>query len=199
MIYLGEPDLMTVSSIGGGSIAEEIGLEKGDKLVKINDIPVNDIIDYHLLSCEDTLKLEIKKHYGDRWIVDIEKEDYESLGLTFEEDIPQGLKRCSNNCIFCFVDQLPAGLRDTLYVKDDDYRHSFLYGNYISLTNLSRADWERIKKMRLSPLYVSVHTTNPRLRAKMFRNPTASKIMEQLRELVDAGITLHGQIVVCPE
>jgi putative radical SAM enzyme (TIGR03279 family) len=198
VIYLSKPDLLTVTSVAGGSIAEKVGFEKGDKLVTINDNPVNDIIDYHLLTCDEYLKLEVRKPSGERWIVDIKKDDYESLGLTFEKDIPMGLKRCSNNCIFCFIDQLPPGLRETLYVKDDDYRHSFLYGNYISLTNLSQADWERIKRMRLSPLYVSVHTTNPRLRSKMFRNPRAGRIMDQLRELVSAGITLHAQVVVCP-
>jgi len=195
---LAKAHFLTVSSTAKNSIAKKMGLEKGDQLLRINNTTVSDIIDYHMLTCEKALRLEIIKQSGESKIVDITKGEYESLGLSFEEDIPGGIRHCCNKCVFCFVDQLPSGLRDTLYVRDDDYRHSFLYGNYVSLTNLNRTDWERIKRMRLSPLYVSVHSTDPGLRAKLFGNPNAAMIMEQLRELADAGITVHTQIVVCP-
>ena len=189
---------LTVSSTAKGSIARKLGFEKGDMIVRINNHPVSDIIDYHLLTCEKALSVEVIKHSGENWVTDIEKDEYETLGLSFEEDIPGGIRHCCNKCVFCFIDQLPSGLRDTLYVRDDDYRHSFLYGNYVSLTNLSPADWERIKRMRLSPLYVSVHSTNPKLRGKLFGNPRAENIMHHLKELADVGITVHTQIVVCP-
>lgn len=189
---------LTLSDVRAGSIGEEIGLQSGDALLRINDHPVRDIIDYHFYAGDDSLELEIRKPSGEIWVLQIEKDCMDDLGLTFCEDLPGGLRQCANKCMFCFIDQLPRGLRDTLYVKDDDYRYSFLYGNYISLTNLSSADWERILEMRLSPLYISVHTTNPRLRAKMFGNPAAGKIMEQLHKLVQGGITLHCQVVVCP-
>lgn len=195
---LAHQHFLTVSSVANNSTARELGLEKGDKLVRINNSTVSDIIDYHILTCEKALKLEIIKQSGERVIVDIRKDEYESLGLFFEEDIPGGIRHCCNKCVFCFVDQLPSGLRDTLYVRDDDYRHSFLYGNYVSLTNLDQADWERVKRMRLSPLYVSVHSTDPDLRAALFGNPRARRIMEQLKELAEAGITVHTQVVVCP-
>ena len=198
VFYLSNFGSMTVSSTAEGSIAWEIGLEKGDKLLRINNTPVSDIIDYYMLTCERFLQLGIEKPSGEIVVTDIEKEDYDSLGVTFEEDIPGGIRHCCNKCVFCFIDQMPSGMRDTLYVKDDDYRHSFLYGNYISLTNLSQADWERIIRMRLSPLFVSVHSTNPRLRSKIFGNPGAGRIMEQLKYLADGGITLHAQVVVCP-
>lgn len=191
-------EYLTLSGVRAGSIGKEIGLESGDALLRINNHPVRDIIDYHFLTGDDCLELEVRKPSGEIWMLQVEKDCMDDLGLYFFEDLPGGLRRCANKCMFCFIDQLPRGLRDTLYVKDDDYRHSFLYGNYISLTNLRPADWERILDMRLSPLYISVHTTNPRLRAKMFGNPAAGKIMEQLHKLVQAGITLHCQVVVCP-
>lgn len=191
-------DPLTISAVEEGSIAWRLGIEAGDSLISINGSCINDIIDYYLLSGDRFFQMEIRKPSGELCVLEVKNHNFENLGLTFIEDIPGGLRQCSNKCIFCFVDQLPEGLRETLYVKDDDYRHSFLYGNYISLTNLSRADWERIIRMRLSPLYVSVHTTNPRLRGKIFGNANACRIMEQLRELVNAGITLYIQIVVCP-
>lgn len=198
VVYLVQTEYLTVSSVAPGSIGEEVGVESGDRVLRINNTTVADIIDYYFLTCEQFLQMEIRKPSGEIWRVEIENKDYENLGLAFVEDLPGGLRKCANKCIFCFIDQLPTGMRDTLYIKDDDYRHSFLYGNYISLTNLSRGDWERIIRMRLSPLYVSVHTTNPRLRAKMLHNQGAGNIMQQLEELAESGITVHVQVVVCP-
>ena len=162
---------MEIRDIIPDSIAEEIGLNPGDKIIFINGKPIRDIIDYYFYEGEESLKLRVNRADGEDWELEIEKEPEEGLGIVFREDLPGGIKRCRNNCIFCFIDQLPEGMRETLYVKDDDYRHSFLHGNYISLTNLTRDEWERILKMRLSPLYVSFHTTSPRLRTKIFRNP----------------------------
>jgi len=195
---LGGGGLLTVKDVEPQSIAEEVGIEPGDILISINGSQVKDIIDYYYLTSEELLDIEIKKSTGSIWALEIEKDPDEDLGLKFKNHFPGGIRRCSNNCIFCFINQLPPGMRKSLYIKDDDYRHSFLYGNYISLTNLKQEDWERIAKFKLSPLYVSVHTTNPRLRAKMMRNPAASKIMGQLSYLREAGIAVHAQVVLCP-
>jgi len=195
---LPKEELLTVSEVISESIADKVGIEPGDIITSINGAAINDIIDYYILCSEEFLQLEIKKSRGETRAVNIEKDPDEDLGVRFHSDVPGGIRRCRNCCIFCFIDQLPAGMRESLYVKDDDYRHSFLYGNYISLTNLNSADWDRIVKLRLSPLYVSVHTTNPRLRVKMMRNPAAAKIMGQLKRLAEAGITVYTQVVVCP-
>lgn len=191
-------EYLRVSHVNPRSITAKSGITVGDQIISINDEPVADIIDYHLLTCQEVLQLEVARKSGLNETVQIKKQEYEPLGLVFEEDIPGGIRQCCNKCVFCFVDQLPWGLRETLYVKDDDYRHSFLYGNYVSLTNLSCKDWERIVRMRLSPLYVSVHSTNPEVRAKLFGNPNAGSIMEQLRYLAEAGISIHTQLVICP-
>ncbi|NLK00621.1 MAG: DUF512 domain-containing protein [Clostridia bacterium] len=195
---LPEMNFMTISDIEHDSIAEEVGLEPGDELVRINNEMVRDVIDYYNLSASETLELEVRKADGETWMISIEKDVDEHLGIRFITDIPGKIRQCSNKCIFCFVDQQPRGLRKSLYIKDDDFRHSFLHGNYISLTNLDSADWERIMEMHLSPLYISIHTTNPRLRSKMMGNPDASGIIPQLQKLAEAGIRIHGQVVVCP-
>ncbi|MGM0471174.1 MAG: DUF512 domain-containing protein [Bacillota bacterium] len=188
-----------IVNVRADSIAAELGIEVGDQLVEIDGQQIRDYIDYKFLCTDLYLEVLIKKSSGEEWLLEIEKEYDEDLGLEFSGIIYDKLKKCSNNCIFCFVNQAPEGLRKTLNLKDDDYRFSFLQGSYITLTNLSQDELERIKRLHLSPLYVSVHTTNPQLRAKMMRNSTAGEILSILKELAEAGIQFHTQIVLCPE
>lgn len=187
-----------INSVRPGSIAASLGVEPGDELVSINGEPVLDIIAYRYLTAAEEIEVEIVKADGQRLILEIEKDYNEDLGLEFAEATFDGLRRCQNKCLFCFVDQLPPGLRSSLYVKDDDYRYSFLTGNFITLTNLKPQDWERICRFRLSPLYISVHTTNPDLRAYILGNKRGAHILEQLKRLKEAGIEFHTQIVLCP-
>ncbi|MGI9952867.1 DUF512 domain-containing protein [Moorellaceae bacterium AZ2] len=187
-----------IVAVRPGSIAAQIGVEPGDLLVSVNGEEVQDIIAYRYLTADETLVVEIIKFHGERWVLEIEKDYGEDLGLEFAEATFDGLRRCNNKCIFCFVDQMPPGLRSSLYLKDDDYRFSFLHGNFITLTNLREEDWERIIRQRLSPLYISVHTTNPALRAGLLGNRKAGSILEQLGRLQKEGIEFHAQIVLCP-
>lgn len=180
------------------SIAAELDLGPGDRVLEINGAPVRDIIDYRFLESDDSISVRVIKAGGEEWIIDVEKDFDESLGLNFGGNACGRTIRCANKCLFCFVDQMPSGLRDTLYVKDDDYRLSFLNGNFITLTNLGGAELSRISGQRLSPLYISVHTTNPRLREKMLGSKSAGRIMEQLGRLAGAGIEMHTQAVLCP-
>lgn len=187
-----------VDNIQPNSIAEEMGVEPGDRLLAINGQAMEDFIDYRFLCADEYLEIQLLKKNGEEWILEVEKEYDEDLGITFSESTFDGIKRCQNRCIFCFVDQMPAGMRETLYVKDDDYRMSFLHGNFVTLTNVKEQDLARIIKLRLSPLYISVHSTNPELRSKMLNNPKAGQIMVQLKKLAEAGIEFHTQIVLCP-
>lgn len=187
-----------VAGIEPKSIAEEIGIEIGDIIVSINDQPLRDIIDYRYLESDEALTVLVEKPNGEQWLVEIEKDVDEPLGIEFTSPLFDKIKRCANHCIFCFIDQMPCGMRNTLYTKDDDYRLSFLTGNFVTLTNMREEDWERIIRYRLSPLYVSVHTTDPELRRRMLRNPRAGEIMSQLRRLADAGIRINCQIVCVP-
>ena len=172
---------------------------KGDKILSINGETPKDLIDYRFAINDEYLELELERKNGEIEVYEIEKDFDEDLGIVFESAVFDRVKLCANNCVFCFVDQQPAGLRESLYVKDDDYRLSYLQGTYITLTNLTKKDKERIEKLHLGPLYVSVHTTNPELRAKMLRNKRAAEIMESLEWLKNAGIPLHLQIVMCPD
>lgn len=181
-----------------GSIAEEMGLKPGDRVIAINGEPVRDIIDFRFLESEETLTVNVKKATGEEWLLEIEKDYDRSLGIDFGAQGFGNTIRCTNKCVFCFVDQMPPGMRKTLYIKDDDYRLSFWCGNFITLTNLGKEELERIVKQRLSPLYISVHTTNAALREKMLGNPKAGLVMEQLRYLAGAGIEMHAQVVLCP-
>lgn len=181
------------------SIADEVGLEPGDTLLSINGQPVEDLLDYQFYSQDDNITLVIEKKNGETWSVDIEKDFDDELGLLFEGVVFDRIRLCRNRCMFCFIDQMPPAMRETLYVKDDDYRYSFLFGNYITLTNLSDDDWNKLESMRLSPLYVSVHTTSGPLRQQMMKNPRAAHIMEDLQRLKQAGIQVHTQIVLCPD
>ncbi len=188
-----------VSSIEDGSIAEELEIEAGDELLSIDGQKMLDMIDYGFYCKSELLTLEIKKTNGEIEEIELEKDYDEDLGIVFESAVFDKIKPCLNKCIFCFVDQQPKGLRDTLYIKDDDYRLSYLQGTYITLTNLKDEDKQRISRMHLGPFYVSVHTTNPDLRVKMLRNPNASKIMENLNWFKDNEIPFHAQIVLCPD
>lgn len=188
-----------VSSVEPNSIAEDLELEQGDIILSIDDYEMKDLIDYEFCCKSEELVLSVKRKNGELEEIEIEKDYDEQLGIIFESAVFDKIKPCLNKCIFCFVDQQPKGLRDTLYIKDDDYRLSYLQGTYITLTNLKDEDKERISKMHLGPLYVSVHTTNPELRAKMLRNPNASKIMEHLKWLEKQEIPIHCQIVLCPD
>ncbi len=187
-----------ISRVVPDSIAHELGVEPGDRLVKINGQALEDLIDYRFMTSDEYLEVEIVKADGEQWVLEVEKDLDEDLGLEFEQSTFDGIKRCANKCVFCFVDQMPPGTRDTLYVKDDDYRMSFLHGNFITFTNLGEHDLNRIIRLRLSPLYVSVHTTNPQLREKMLNSPRAGDIMHQLTRLAESGIELHTQVVAAP-
>ena len=168
-------------------------------MLSINGQRLQDLIDVRYLSSDEELVLEFSKgENGEIWEVEVEKDWSEPLGVEFVSPIFDRIRHCANRCAFCFVDQMPQGLRDTLYMKDDDYRLSFLTGNFITLTNLTEADWQRIETYRLSPMYVSVHTTDPELRQQILQNPRASQIREQLERLQRAGIEIHCQIVCMP-
>ncbi len=187
-----------VNSVIENSIAEELEIQKGDEILSIDGCKMLDMIDYNFYCKSDLLTIEIKKINGEIEEIEIEKDYDEDLGIVFESAVFDRVKPCLNHCIFCFVDQQPKGLRETLYIKDDDYRLSYLQGTYITLTNLTEADKDRIKRMHLGPFYVSVHTTNPELRVKMLRNPNAGKALENLNWFRKNNIPFHAQIVLCP-
>ena len=187
-----------ITKVEAGSIAEEVGIEVNDVLLAINDTEIDDIIDYKFLMPDAEIVLDIEKPNGEVWSYEIEKEYGEDIGLEFGGGIMDKAKRCSNNCNFCFIDQNPKGMRDTLYFKDDDSRLSFLQGNFVTLTNMKDEDIDRIIKYRISPINISVHTTNPELRVKMLKNRFAGAIMERLKKLRDAEIEMHAQIVLIP-
>ena len=188
-----------VASIETGSIGEELGFEIGDQLISINGVKPRDLIDYKFLIAEEILELTVLDEKGKTHIIEIEKDQDDELGLAFSEALFDGLKQCNNRCPFCFIDQQPSGKRKSLYLKDDDYRLSFLYGSYLTLTNLSENDWLRIDEQRLTPLFVSVHATDPSLRSKLLRNPNAIDLLEQLAWFSKKRIQIHAQVVVCPE
>lgn len=187
-----------VSKVLKNSIAEELEIESGDEIISIDNNKMLDMIDYNFLCKSEFLTLEIKKTNGEIEVIELEKDYEEDLGIVFECAVFDRVKPCLNNCIFCFVDQQPQGLRKTLYVKDDDYRLSYMQGTYITLTNLTSKDKERIARMHLGPFYVSVHTTNPELRVKMLKNPNAGKALENLQWFKENEIPFHAQIVLCP-
>ncbi len=180
------------------SIAAEIGFEAGDRLVAINGNRPRDLIDYQFLCADEVLELEVLDAGGKTHQIEIEKDYDEDLGLEFETALFDGLIQCNNRCPFCFIDQQPPGKRQSLYLKDDDYRLSFLYGSYLTLTNLTQREWERIEQMRLSPLYISVHATEPELRIRLLKNPRAGQILQQLTWFQERRLQIHAQVVVCP-
>jgi len=187
-----------VAGVRAGSIAEEVGIEAGDVVTAINGVPLEDLIDYRFQATGEYIELELLKVNGEEWVLEIDKDYDEDLGIEFAWSTFDGINRCHNRCVFCFVDQMPPGMRETLYVKDDDYRMSVLHGNFITGTNLTGEQVERIIRFRLSPLYLSVHTTNPELRVRMLNNKRAGEVLGYLKELAQAGIEMHTQIVLCP-
>ena len=182
-----------------GSIAEEMEIEVGDYLLSVNGQEIHDIIDYRFLTADEELLLEIEKQNGEVWEIEIEKDYGEELGIEFGGGIMDKAKSCSNKCMFCFIDQLPKGMRETLYFKDDDSRLSFLQGNFVTLTNMKEEDIQRIIKYHISPINISVHTTNPELRVKMLSNRFAGNVFERMKQLSEAGIQMNAQIVCVPD
>lgn len=185
-------------SVEAGSIGEELGFQPGDRLLSINGVRPRDLIDFQMLVGEEDLRLEVEDPAGEVHVIELEKDADDGLGLAFSEALFDGLRQCNNRCPFCFIDQQPPGHRRSLYLKDDDYRLSFLYGSYLTLTNLTAADWQRIEAQRLSPLYVSVHATDPELRSRLLVNPRAALLLDQLRWFAERRLQIHAQVVVCP-
>lgn len=179
------------------SIADELGIEAGDKLISINNTYIEDVFDYHYLVNDDYLEVLIEKPDGEEWELEIEKDYEEDLGIEFEQGLMDEYKSCHNKCMFCFIDQMPKGMRDTLYFKDDDSRLSFLQGNYITLTNMKDKDVERIVRYHLEPINISFQTTNPELRCKMLSNRFAGEALKKVDILYEGGIHMNGQIVLC--
>ena len=186
-----------IKTVLPGSIASELELAPGDVLLSVNGKEIEDILDYHYLTNEEYLTVLVRKPDGEEWELEIEKEFEEDLGLEFTEELMDQYRSCRNQCIFCFIDQMPPGMRETLYFKDDDARLSFLQGNYITLTNMSDKQIDRIIFYKLSPINISIHTTNPELRCRMLNNRFAGTALEKIDRLCRAGITMNGQIVLC--
>lgn len=187
----------TIKSIVPGSIAEELEIEPGDVLISVNGTVIEDVFDYHYQLNDSYIELGILKPDGEEWILEIDKDYDEDIGIVFESSLMDNYRSCRNNCIFCFIDQMPPGMRDTLYFKDDDSRLSFLQGNYITLTNMSDHDIDRIIKYHLCPINISFHTTEPELRVSMLHNRFAGDIFPKVQRLYEAGIEMNGQIVLC--
>lgn len=186
-----------IKKIEKNSIAEEMGLQKGDILLAINGEEIEDIFDYQFLVQDTYIEVTVKKIDGEEWLLEIDKEFDEDLGIEFENGLMDEYRHCHNKCIFCFIDQMPKGMRETLYFKDDDSRLSFLQGNYVTLTNMSEKDIERITRYHLSPINISFQTMNPELRCKMLNNRFAGDALKKVDTLYEAGITMNGQIVLC--
>lgn len=193
-----EPGFPLITKIDPGSPADEAGIRVGDRLASLNGEIMRDVIDYQLAREADKIDFELIR--GDsRFHVRLDRNDERPIGLAFEKSLFDREKLCQNQCLFCFIDQLPPDCRPTLYIKDDDFRLSFLYGNFITLTNLRQADLERIKEQRLSPLYVSIHSTDPEVRRRLICPPKVDKALENLKALMAIGVEVHVQIVACPE
>ena len=186
-----------IKTVKPDSIAEEMGIEPGDRLLEINGETVEDIFDYQYMIEEEYVEVLIAKPSGEEWLLEIDKDYAEDLGVEFENGLMDDYKSCSNKCMFCFIDQMPPGMRDTLYFKDDDSRLSFLQGNYITLTNMRDKDIERVIKYHLSPINISVHTTNPELRCKMLHNRFAGDVLDKIGRFYEAGIRMNSQVVLC--
>ena len=186
-----------IDKVEPGSIAEELEIEAGDILLSINGKEIEDVFDYHYLIHDEYLDVSILKSSGEEWELEIEKDYDEDLGIVFENGLMDNYKTCHNKCIFCFIDQMPEGMRDTLYFKDDDTRLSFLQGNYVTLTNMKDKDFERIIEYKLAPINISVQTTNPKLRCEMLHNRFAGEALKKLDRLYEAKLPMNGQIVLC--
>lgn len=186
-----------IKEIEPGSIAEELELEPGDTVLAVNGQEIEDVFDYHYLINDEYITVLVRKMDGDEWELEIEKEFEDDLGITFESTLMDEYRSCRNHCIFCFIDQMPKGMRDTLYFKDDDSRLSFLQGNYVTLTNMSDHDIDRIIRYHLEPINISFHTVNPTLRCEMLRNRFAGDVFPKIDRLAKAGVEMNGQIVLC--
>lgn len=186
-----------IKSVAAGSIGEEMGIEPGDYLVAINEEEIDDVFDYQYLIKDEYVEILIRKSDGEEWVLEIDKEYDDDLGIEFENSLMSDYRTCHNKCMFCFIDQMPKGMRDTLYFKDDDSRLSFLQGNYITLTNMSEKDINRIIRFNLAPINISVQTTNPELRKKMLHNRFAGDALKNLDKLYENHIEMNGQIVLC--
>ncbi len=188
-----------IESIENNSIADEVGFESGDAILSINGIKPRDLIDYQILICDEILEISVLDKNNKVHNITIEKDQDSSLGINFTEALFDSLKECNNQCPFCFIDQQPPGKRKSLYLKDDDYRLSFLYGSYLTLTNLKEKDWNRISTQNLSPLFISIHATNPDIREKLLKNKNAREILNQIKWFEKHDLQIHAQIVVCPD
>ena len=186
-----------ITNVLPGSIAEELGIRQGDFLLCINDMQIEDIFDYRYLINDGEILVLIEKPDGEEWEFEIEKEENEDLGLEFAESLMDGYKSCQNKCIFCFIDQMPKGMRETLYFKDDDSRLSFLQGNYLTLTNMKDADIDRMIRYRMEPVNISIHTTDQKLRCMMLNNRFAGELLQKMDRFKQAGLRMNGQIVLC--
>ncbi len=186
-----------IARIEPGSIAEEMEIEAGDRLLEINGQAVEDVFDYQYLTQDEYVEVLVAKPSGEEWLLEIDKDYEEDLGIIFENGLMDDYRSCSNKCIFCFIDQMPPGMRPTLYFKDDDSRLSFLQGNYVTLTNMSDVDVERIIKYHMSPINISFQTTNPELRCRMLHNRFAGEALKKVDQFYEAGIEMNGQIVLC--
>ncbi len=193
------PKGLVIAAVDAGSIAEKMEIQVGDRVLTVNEVEINDIIDFQFGISEEDYTLLIEKPDGELWELDIEKDPGEFLGLEVETISAEGLKVCRNNCTFCFIAQMPKGMRATLYDKDDDYRLSLTQGSFITLSNLSEEEIQRILHFHLSPLYISVHAWDPEVRARLMKNPHAGKLPEQLKRFAEAGIVVHAQIVLVPD
>ena len=186
-----------ITGVEPGSIAEECGLEPGDRIGAVNGHEIEDFFDYQYYIEEEFLRVEVLTKDGEECTLEIEKEEDEDLGLVFESFLMDDYNSCCNKCMFCFIDQMPPGMRETLYFKDDDSRLSFLQGNYITLTNMKEKDIDRVIRYHLAPINISVHTTNPELRCRMLHNRFAGDVMEKIRRFSGAGIPMNSQVVLC--
>lgn len=186
-----------VKRVVPGSIAEELEIEAGDRLISIDDTEIEDIFDYQFMIQDAYVELVMEKPDGEQWLLEVEKDFDEDLGLEFENGLMDEYRHCHNKCVFCFIDQMPPGMRDTLYFKDDDSRLSFLQGNYVTLTNMSEHDIDRICRYRLSPINISFHAMNPELRCRMLNNRFAGEALKKVDRLMEADIHMNGQIVLC--
>lgn len=186
-----------VEKVLPGSIAQEMEIEPGDEILEVNGQVIEDVFDYHYLTNDDYVEILVRKPNGEEWELEIDKDFDEDIGIEFVNPLMDEYRSCRNNCIFCFIDQMPKGMRDTLYFKDDDSRLSFLQGNYVTLTNMSDHDIDRVIKYHLSPINISFQTTNPELRCKMLHNRFAGDIFQKVDRLYEAGIEMNGQIVLC--
>ena len=188
---------VVIKDVQKHSPAEKYGIKAGDTLVAINGEEINDMLDLQFYQSNAKLEIKLISDGAEKSVTITDKDEYEPLGLEFETYLIDKHHHCKNKCLFCFIDQLPKGLRQSLYFKDDDERLSFLFGNYITMTNLTQKEVDRIKKVRISPINISVHTTNPELRVKMMKNPNASNVMERMQEFAGADIKMNCQIVLC--